>query len=412
MCAMTGLVPTEQPLLFGRYRLEKKLASGGMGEVFLARMQGPAGFEKKVVIKRILPHLAENEQFVERFLDEGRLVVQLSHSNIVQIVDMGVHQQHYYLAMEWVDGLDVRDLLKKLAENRVRMPPSLVVFVIGELARGLSYAHSRADDDGVNLGIIHRDVSPSNLMISREGEVKLLDFGIAKAASHMAHSVSGSLHGKFLYMSPEQAAARALDQRSDLFSLGICAYEMLTGHRPFQGANEIGTLELIRAGEYIPIADRCPDCPEGIGTIIDRCLRIEAEHRFATASDLNQAALAWLVESKSVVSATDLAAFVKPWIKPRTPTQQVSLDEALSRQIDALLGEGTPVARGTRMSAGSGITGRTPAGGHSASSLALVAALAEASGDSVLGMSGDSGRTTGRVGRDSVQDVPRASRNR
>ncbi len=385
---------------FGRYVLEKKLASGGMGEVFLARMQGPAGFEKRVVIKRILPHLAQSEEFVERFLDEGRLVVQLSQANLVQVVDMGVVDEHYYLAMEYVDGLDVRELLKQLKLQKQPFPVELVGYIIGEVARGLAYAHSRTDDDGNNLGIIHRDVSPSNIMLSREGEVKLLDFGIAKATSHMAHSISGSLHGKFLYMSPEQAAARPLDHKSDLFALGICAYEMLTGIRPFQGKTEIETLELIRAGEYVPLNTARPDCPEQLVALVDRCLRVAPEERFADAEDVHRGVLAWLVESRTLVSGPDLAAFVRPFLKPRTPTQPLSLDSALSRGIDELLGEGTGPVGGTQVSPGTDPPG-TPARPSSLRPVTPAPLVAEH--DSVLGIRPDTG-----TGRRTLDDLPGA----
>ena len=291
-----------------------------MGEVFLARMMGPAGFEKKVVIKRILPHLAESEEFVERFLDEGRLVVQLSHGNIAQVLDMGTVDGHYYLAMEYVDGLDLRVFLKRLKLRGRQMPIPEALFIAGEVAKGLAYAHSRVDEAGRNLGIIHRDVSPSNVMISREGEVKLLDFGIAKAATRMVHSVSGSLHGKFLYMSPEQASGRSLDRRSDIFSLGTCLYEMLTLRRPFEGESELRTLDLIRAGEYEPPSQIRPEVLPEVDRIVAQCLDIDPNRRYAAAGEVQRAILSHQVETRTVIVASALASSVSEIVGARQST--------------------------------------------------------------------------------------------
>ena len=346
---MLRAVAGGQPTPFGRYQLETKLASGGMGEVFLARMQGPAGFEKKVVIKRILPHLAESPEFIERFLDEGRLVVQLSHGNIVQVFDMGSVEGHYYLAMEYVDGLDLRVLNKRLEAAGARMPITLAVHVASEVAKGLGHAHLHADDEGRNQGIIHRDVSPSNVMISRSGEVKLLDFGIAKAASRMVHSISGSLHGKFLYMSPEQAAGRTLDRRSDVFSLGTLLYELITGKRPFEGETELRTLDLIRAGQYVPVSDLRPDVPEALEALMDKCMARDPEGRYPGGSDAHRALLAWQVEAKAIIPASDLAGFLADYVRARTATQPLSLDAALNQELDALLGSGAAKRVGTRL---------------------------------------------------------------
>lgn len=406
---MLAAMQMPEPVPFGRYLLDYKLAAGGMGEVYLARAQGTAGFEKKVVIKRILPHLAESDEFVERFLDEGRLVVQLTHSNIAQVFDMGVADAHYFLAMEYVDGLDMRELLRGLQRADASFAPDLVVFILAEVAKGLAYAHSRTDESGENLGIIHRDVSPSNIMLSRDGEVKLLDFGIAKAASQMAHSVSGSLHGKFLYMSPEQAAGRDLDCRSDLFSLGTCGYEMLTGKRPFQGASELRTLEIIRSGEHVPITEYRDDVPAEVVALIERCLRVDADERFASAGELHRAALAWLVDTRTVVTASDLAAFVRPWDVGRTttaPPRGQGLDAALNQQLDRLLGEGA-VAEGARPST---LLARGDAEGTPVGRPGPMVMVEDP--DSALGMRPDTSTGSRRLEDLTQTDVPRASRNR
>lgn len=407
-------VPAPEPVAFGRYLLETKLASGGMGEVFLARMQGPAGFEKKVVIKRILPHLAQSQEFVDRFLDEGRLVVQLSQGNIVQVFDMGTVDGHYYLAMEFVDGVDLRVLLQRLRRASRQMPVPLVLHVVAEVCKGLAYAHSRTDDEGSNLGIIHRDVSPSNVMISREGEVKLLDFGIAKAASRMAHSVSGSLHGKFLYMSPEQAAGKTLDRRSDLFSLGTCMYEMLTGLRPFYGDSELRTLELIRTGVYVPPSKHREDLPAGVEAIVAKCLTTDPEERFRDADELMHALLTYLVTSAEVVTASDLSGFLGDHIRPRRPSQPISLNDALNQQLDALL-SGSPGAAPTDP----GAVRASPGTQVAVSGPPEVLGLADTMTGTPTPVGGirpdtHTGVTTGRARLPDLSDanIPRASRNR
>ena len=391
------LLPVQgsEPVPFGRYVLDARLAAGGMGEVYLARARGEAGFEKKVVIKRVLPHLAQSPEFVERFLDEGRLVVQLSHGNIVQIFDMGSVDGHYFLAMEYVDGMDLRALLRHLRVADAPFPVPLALQVIVEVAKGLEYAHSRADEEGHNLGIIHRDVSPSNVMISREGEVKLLDFGIAKAAGRMSHSVSGSLHGKFMYMSPEQAAGLPLDRRSDLFSLGVCFYEMLALVRPFEAETELRTLDLVRAGRYAPLGEQRPDLPEAVAAIVDRCLATRAEDRFRSAAELEQAVLAYQMEERCVVSPHELARFVAQFKGPRTPTQPIGLDQALNQQLDALLGPPTTGRRSTQVARTPSAPGGPPVG-------------------DAPGLRMDTGTTGARHHPPVLPDteIPRASKNR
>ena len=219
----------------GRYELLDRLGAGGMGEVFLARTTGTAGFEKQVVIKKILPHLANQEAFVRRFEAQGKLVVQLRHAGIAQVLDMGEDGGTIYLAMEYVEGRDLRELMRLSRGTGEDAPPELKVALLVQVLEALDHAHHCTDADGEPLGIIHRDVSPSNIMVSGAGQVKLLDFGIARAADRLGLSVSGSVQGKFGYMSPQQAAGGALDARSDQFSVGVVAWELFAGERPFDG---------------------------------------------------------------------------------------------------------------------------------------------------------------------------------
>ncbi|MGH9337526.1 MAG: serine/threonine-protein kinase [Vicinamibacteria bacterium] len=215
---------------YGRYSLLERVATGGMAEVFRAKRKGVEGFEKVVAVKRILPHLSSNKDFVDMFIAEAKMVASLSHPNIVQIFDLGKIDDTYYIAMEFVEGKDLRTILTR-ARNRGTLPGvDLAALIAGKVGAALEYAHRHRDSDGRELRIVHRDVSPQNILVSDEGEVKLVDFGIAKAATKASHTDSGSLRGKLLYMSPEQAWGRALDKRSDLFALGAVFFEILTGH--------------------------------------------------------------------------------------------------------------------------------------------------------------------------------------
>ncbi|HNX51645.1 MAG TPA: protein kinase, partial [Thermoanaerobaculaceae bacterium] len=232
---------------FGQYDLIEPIATGGMAEVFKARMRGVEGFQKIVAIKRILPHLTENDEFVTMFIDEAKLAAQLQHPNIIHIYDLGKLEKSYYIAMEYIDGKDLRSILRMLEEKERRLPLGLAMFVASRLAAALDYAHRKRDMQGREMVLVHRDVSPQNVLISFDGDIKLCDFGIAKAASKASHTRAGALKGKLQYMSPEQAWGKDLDHRSDIFSLGLVLYEMLTGRKAFVGDSELSILEQVRS---------------------------------------------------------------------------------------------------------------------------------------------------------------------
>jgi tRNA A-37 threonylcarbamoyl transferase component Bud32 len=209
---------------YGPYKLLSKLAVGGMAEVFRAKRAGVEGFEKVVAVKRILPHLSDNKEFVDMFIDEAKMVAGLTHPNIVQIFDLGKIDKSYYIAMEYVHGRDLRTILRRAKEKGLRLPLDLSVFIVAQVCSSLEFAHRKKDEQARPMMIVHRDVSPQNILISFEGDVKLTDFGIAKAATKATSTDVGALRGKLLYMSPEQAWGKAMDRRSDLFSLGIVFY--------------------------------------------------------------------------------------------------------------------------------------------------------------------------------------------
>ncbi len=241
-------VSASGPDRFGQYEILERIASGGMAELYRARRSGVEGFQKIVAIKKILPHLADNEGFIAMFADEAKLAAQLNHPNIVHIYDLGkIEAGGYFIAMEHVEGRDLRAILESARELGMPLPVPLAVYVASKVASALDYAHRRRDGDGRDLHIVHRDVSPQNILISYEGDIKLCDFGIAKAASKVSQTESGALKGKIQYMSPEQAWGKPIDRRSDLFSLGTVLYELLTEQKLFPGESDMTVLEKVRA---------------------------------------------------------------------------------------------------------------------------------------------------------------------
>jgi len=243
-----------------------------MGEIFRAEMDGPAGIKKRVVIKRVLPHLARDERFVERFLDEGRLMVQLSHGNVIPVFDVGVFQGQYFLAMEYVEGMDLAELRASFMEVESEFTPSVVAAVMDMVSRALDYVHTCADSDGNPLNIVHRDISPPNLMVSVAGEVKILDFGIARARTHVVESMPGLLVGKLGYMAPEQITGHDSSPLSDIYGLGAVAYELLTGQMPHPGSTDVEVLDHIRNEPPVPVFELKPDAPEALSLLIDSCI--------------------------------------------------------------------------------------------------------------------------------------------
>jgi serine/threonine protein kinase len=300
---------------FGNYNLLEKVAVGGMAELFKARQRGVHNFEKIVAIKRILPHLSDSDEFVRMFIDEAKLAAQLSHPNIVQIYDLGKASGSYYIAMEYVDGRDLRNLLRKVREYKLPMPEALAATVIMKVASALDYAHRKRAIDDKELKLVHRDVSPQNILISYEGAVKLVDFGIAKAASKTIQTQSGSLKGKLLYMSPEQALGLALDGRSDLYSLGLVLAELLTGVRCFQADSELGVLEKVRQGKVVDVRSINPGISVEMGAILGKVLQKDLDQRYASARLLERDLKALLARQGYEPTEHDLAEYVNTLLK-------------------------------------------------------------------------------------------------
>ena len=304
------LAPLPSGAPFGQYELIETIATGGMAEVYKARMQGVEGFQKIVAIKRILPHLTDNDEFVTMFIDEAKLAAQLQHPNIIHIYDLGKIERSYYIAMEYIDGKDLRSILRTLDEKKQRMPAGLALFIGSRLAAALDYAHRKRDLQGRAMSLVHRDVSPQNVLISYDGDIKLCDFGIAKAASKASHTRAGALKGKLQYMSPEQAWGKGIDHRSDIFSLGLVLYEMVTGTKPFSGDSELSILEQVRSPRLISPENLDPTLPTEVAEIIMKALREKREERFQTAAELASALDDLLQAIRPTPTAADLGGFL------------------------------------------------------------------------------------------------------
>ena len=295
----------------GKYQLIRRLAVGGMAEVFLAKVAGPKGFEKTLVLKRILPHLAEDQQFVELFLSEAKIAAQLNHPNIVQIYDFGEAEGAYYIAMEHVDGPNLRFILRRTIEKRTLLPIPLCAKMVSLACEGLAYAHEFCDPQtGVALHLIHCDVSPENILLSRNGTLKVVDFGIAKAAGVSPQTKVGTFKGKVSYMPPERIQGNAIDLRADIFSLGVVLYELLTGVKPFNAKTEVSVLHAILQEPIIPVTTRRPDVPDQLSRILIRSLAKDPDIRYRSCRELQHDLERFLVGIGKAVSSYHLARLV------------------------------------------------------------------------------------------------------
>jgi len=270
----------------GRYRLVRRLATGGMAEVFLGVAEGPEGFRKVVVVKRVLPHFSEDPRFIEMFLDEARLAARLEHPNIVQIFDLGEADGRFFIAMEYLRGLPVSQVMRRLRARGRTFPHPLAALLLVRAAQALHFAHRLSGPDGRPLGIVHRDISPDNLFLTRDGVVKVLDFGIAKAVTNRHETAAGTVKGKFAYMSPEQVRGLPLDARSDVFSLGVVLYELTTSARPFGGASDLMTASSILNDPPPRPAEVLPEFDPALEAVCLRCLEKDPERRFPSAGEL------------------------------------------------------------------------------------------------------------------------------
>ena len=277
------------PSQFGRYTLVQRLATGGMAEVFKAKIVSGHGFEKLLVIKRILPNLAADKTFVSMFIDEAKLTAQLIHPKIVQVTDFGEVNGQYFIALEFVDGFDGLALLRSASQKQVRLPVPICMFIAMEVLDALDYAHNAKDVEGKPMHLVHRDISPSNVFIAQRGDVKLGDFGIAHAQERESKTQAGTLKGKYGYMSPEQVTGAELDGRSDLFAVGIVLAEMLMCKRLFTAQNDLDVLLMVRDGRLERFDKYGKDIPQALETIVRRGLAKNPDERFQTAAEFRDA---------------------------------------------------------------------------------------------------------------------------
>ncbi len=275
---------------FGKYVVIRRIATGGMAEVSLARLEGPGGFDKLVVVKQVLPQFAEDPAFIAMFLDEGRLAARLSHPNIAQTFELGQERGQYFMAMEYVPGRSLAAIFEQLEQRNERLPLPCAMRITMQLLEALAHAHSLKDSRGQSLALVHRDVSPSNVMVTFDGSVKLLDFGIAKAAAQSHRTRAGRVKGKSGYMSPEQCRGKELDARSDLYSLGALLYQMVTGRRPFEelmhGAEPLAIMKATLAGVFPKPSERVSSLPGAIDDIVMKAMALKVDDRYAAAPSM------------------------------------------------------------------------------------------------------------------------------
>src|SRR5688572_6687069 len=282
-----------------------------MAEVFKAKAFGVEGFERLVAVKRILPSIAEDEEFITMFIDEAKIAVQLQHANIAQIFDLGKVDDSYFIALEYVHGKDLRAIFDHQRKTNDAMPMPQACFVVMQVCEGLDYAHNKRDAQGRELNLVHRDVSPQNVLCGYEGEIKLVDFGIAKAAGKASKTQAGILKGKFGYMSPEQVRGLPVDRRSDIFAVGIVLYELLTGERLFIGESDFSTLEKVRNVEIMPPSSFNRRIAPELERIVLKALAKEVEDRYQNAIDLHDDLQAYLYSTGEFYSRKDLASWMK-----------------------------------------------------------------------------------------------------
>jgi len=320
-----------------KYRVIKRLEAGGMAEVFLGESLSVQGFTKRVAIKRVLPDLAKNKRFIRMFLDEARLGARLNHANIVSVIDIGADDDTYFLVMEFVDGANMKTLQHLLDQQSRRIAPKEMVFIAMEACRGLSYAHELVDDEGTPLQIVHRDISPPNILLTRRGEVKVADFGLAKAASlQLEKTDPGVVKGKFAYLSPEAAMGEEVDARADVFSLGTLIWEMLANRRLFLGDSDYDTVQNVREAKVPRLAEFNTDVDEALEQILAKAMARDRDQRYASARDLGKSLAEYLFSQQLTMTSYELGSLVSSALasqreKPSRPPSMI--DQLIEEEL-------------------------------------------------------------------------------
>ena len=334
-----------KPIPFGDYFLLEKLNTGGMAEVYKAKTFGVEGFERIVAVKKILPSIAEDKEFISMFIDEAKIAGQLTHANIAQIFDLGNINDEYYIALEYVPGHDLRVIFDRCVRTGRKLDIGMVCFVVSKICEGLDYAHNKKDANGEPMNIIHRDISPQNILLSYDGECKLIDFGIAKATNKSSATQVGILKGKFSYMSPEQVSGKAnIDRRSDIFALGIVLFELLTLKRLFLGQSDFETLEKIRKVEVSPPTLYNSDIPEALEDIVLKALEKDVNQRYQTANELQEALQRFMFSQGIYYTAKDLSEFMHSMFAQEILLEQKKMEFYKELTRDVLVQSRAPSA--------------------------------------------------------------------
>jgi serine/threonine-protein kinase len=342
-----------------RYRVVEKLESGGMAEVFRAESEGLQGFRKQVAIKRVLPHLSEKKKFIAMFLDEARVTAQLTHSNCVQVFDIGVGDNAYFIVMEYVDGANLKSIAESLKKQGKDFPVPAAAFIAQEICKGLSYAHELTDSNGMPLNMVHRDMSPPNVLVTKYGEVKIVDFGLAKASSQLEKSEPGIIKGKFSYLSPEAAMGQEVDSRTDIFAVGIILWELLAGQRLFLGDTDFQTVKKVQLAHVPPISQVNRKVPPELERIVNRSLAKDLTQRYGTARELGADLIRFLYGFGQAIGTFDIATIVQSTMREKQrvrPPQGSIIDKLIEEalfEFTSLKEEGAPSEAGIKIGASS-----------------------------------------------------------
>ena len=324
-----------------RYRVVEKLESGGMAEVFRAESEGLQGFRKQVAIKRVLPHLTEKKRFIAMFLDEARLSAQLSHSNCVQVFDIGVGDNAFFIVMEYVDGANLKGISEWVQKQGKDFPVQAAAWIAHEICKGLSYAHDLTDPNGMPMNLVHRDMSPPNVLVTKYGEVKIVDFGLAKASSQLEKSEPGIIKGKFSYLSPEAALGQEVDKRTDIFAVGIILWELLAGQRLFLGDTDFQTVKKVQLAQVPAISQINRKVPPELERIVNRALAREMHARYGTARELGQDLSRFMFSFGQPISSYDLAAIVQGAMREKQQRVRAPQGSIIDKLIEEALYEFT-----------------------------------------------------------------------
>ena len=329
-----------------RYKVTERIDAGGMAEVFRGVAESLQGFKKNVAIKRILPHLTKNKKFISMFLDEAKLSLHLQHANIVGVFDIGVappdgnNPGAYFIVMEFVDGSHLKGVIESLRRQGKRMRVAHTLYLMMEVCKGLAYAHDVGDaETGRPLGIVHRDISPPNILLSKNGEVKLVDFGLAKATSQLEHTDPGVVKGKFSYLSPEAASGKDVDRRADIFAVGVLLYELLTGKRLFYGESDYQTVELVRACRVPSLTAQNDEVDADLEAVVRKALAKDVEQRYQTGFELQDAIAQHLFAHNLKVTSRDIAQLVQECVRerqqhaPARPVVKSLINELISDEM-------------------------------------------------------------------------------